>query len=165
MPKIILATLYLLLIACSITPTAKNSDFVIAEINAKLALAYLEKNDLAQGKAKLLLAQKQAPIDPTIWYVSGYFLERSGDKNAANQAYVKAIQLAPQLGAAQNNYGAFLCRNKQYSQAISHFLLAVKDPSYINTAAAYKNAALCALQIPDTALAKKYFDLSSPPQQ
>jgi len=142
----------------TVSPQTQNT--AAAEINAKLALAYLEKNDATRGKAKLLQAQKQAPHEPAVWYISGYFLERTGDIASADQAYLQAIQLAPRLGAAQNNYGAFLCRQEKYTAAITHFLLAVADPDYLGVAGAYKNAALCALKIPDKSLANKYFQLA-----
>lgn len=158
--KITLTFLSIALCACNSIHPPASENFLAAEINAKLALAYLDKNEFAKGKEKLLLAQKQAPFDPIVWYVGGYFLERTGDNTAADQAYLKSIQLAPHLGAAHNNYGAFLCRQGQYSMAISHFLLAVKDAEYLNTNDAYKNAAQCAMKIPNKALADKYFQLA-----
>ena len=60
----------------------------IAQTNAALALAYLEKNNVETGKAKLMLAQTQAPTDPLIWDTSGYFLAHIGNFSEANQAYL-----------------------------------------------------------------------------
>lgn len=157
--KIGLLSVYLFLCACAVQHL-KAENVGAAEINAQLALAYLAQNDAVLGKAKLLLAQKQAPSEPSIWYISGYFFERTGNIVAAKQAYLHAIELAPSLGAAQNNYGVFLCRQGEYRNAISHFLLSVKDPNYLSIAAAYKNAARCALKIPDKVLADKYFKLA-----
>jgi type IV pilus assembly protein PilF len=141
--KIITAVLYCALSACSSLHNTQTEDTAIAEINAKLALAYLDRNDPASGKEKLLLAQKKAPFNPVVWYVSGYFLERTGDNTAANEAYLRAIELAPHLGAAHNNYGTFLCRQGQYAAAISHFMVAIKDPEYLNTTGAHENMARC----------------------
>lgn len=149
-----------LLSACS-TQYLKTENPSAAEINAQLALAYLEKKDSVQGKAKLLLAQKQNASSPMVWYVSGYFFERTGDMTAADRAYLQAIALAPHLGAVQNNYGVFLCRRGKYREAISHFLLSIKDPDYLNVAEAYKNAGYCALKIPDRVLADEYFRLAA----
>ena len=56
----------------------------------------------------------------------------------------------------QNNYGVFLCRQKKYTEAIIHFLLATKDPAYLHVSDAYQNAAHCALKIPNRALADQY---------
>lgn len=159
--KIVCLYLCLLITGCSshLFSSAKENP-AAAEINAKLALAYLEKNDLVHARQKLIAAQQQAPHDPAIWYSSGYFFERTGDNSAARHAYLRAIQLSPQEGAAQNNYGVFLCRQGEYAAAISHFLLAAKDPSYLNVANAYQNAAYCAAKIPDKALADGYTRLA-----
>ena len=131
-----------------------------AEINAQLALHYLTNKNPAFGKSKLLLAQKQAPSDPAIWYMSGYFWEHAGNVATAEKDYLKAISLAPDSGSAQNNYGVFLCRQEKYAAAISHFDLAASDPNYLYPAEAYKNAASCALKIPNKPLARKYFSLA-----
>ena len=132
-----------LLSACGLSQRVQTENIAAAEINTKLALAYLDKADSVRAKSKLLLAQKQAPFDPVVWYVSGYFLERTGNNMAANQAYLYAIKLAPHLGAAHNNYGTFLCRQGQYSNAVLHFNLAIKDPNYLNTAGARENVVRC----------------------
>lgn len=158
--KIIIVVLCITSSACSIKNVPHTAHFAAAEINAKLALAYLDQHDASRGKEKLYIAQKQAPADPVVWYVSGYFLERTGEDTAANQAYLQAIQLAPHLGEAQNNYGAFLCRQGKYQAAISYFLSAIRCPDYTGTADAYRNAAQCALKIPDTVQASKYFRLA-----
>lgn len=132
-----------------------------AEINLKLSLAYLtQEHDVLRAKQKLLLAQQQAPDDPAVWYVTGYFLETLGELAAAERAYLQAIKLAPKRGAAHNNYGAFLCKHGKYLQAIQQFLLAVNDPDYLAVTSTYKNAAQCALKIPDPVLANKYFHLA-----
>lgn len=159
----ILIFLTLLLSACHFTtaefnPVTKNP--AAGEINTSLGLAYLAQRDVARAQQKLVLAQQQAPDNPAVWYVTGYFLENSQEIPAAEQAYRRALELSPHLGAAHNNYGAFLCRHGQYSAAIDHFLQAVKDPNYLHAAEAYENAGHCALLIPDANSAKQYFKLA-----
>ncbi|HVV68902.1 MAG TPA: tetratricopeptide repeat protein [Gammaproteobacteria bacterium] len=148
--------------ACSFNQTEnsrKNAE--VSEINIKLSLAYLtQAHDALRAKQKLLLAQQQAPDDPAVWYVTGYFLETIGELFAAERAYLHAIKLAPKRGAAHNNYGVFLCKHGRYTQSIQQFLLAVNDPDYLAVTSAYKNAAQCALKIPDSVLANKYFQLA-----
>jgi type IV pilus assembly protein PilF len=158
--KIIPLVLCIASSACGIKNVPHTAHFAAAEINAKLAIAYLDQHDARRGKEKLHIAQKQAPANPVVWYMSGYFLERTGEDVAANQAYLQAIQLAPHSGEAQNNYGAFLCRQGKYQAAISYFLSAIHCPDYTGSANAYKNAAQCALKIPDTAQATQYFRLA-----
>lgn len=151
-----------LLSACATAPST-NKDNVTklektAEINTQLGMAYLEKQDMQRAKQKFLLALTQAPKSPQVWYSMAYFLEVTGDKQQAKEYYSKAVNLAPNRGDVQNNFGTFLCRSGEYDAAIQHFLLAVKDPEYIETSSAYENAGLCALKIPNKRLALQYFN-------
>jgi type IV pilus assembly protein PilF len=129
----------------------------IAKINTTLGLAYLERHDIKRAKQKLLIALKEAPTLPEAWYTMGYFLESTDNKAQASKYYLKAIQLAPGRGDALNNYGTFLCRSGNYQGAIQQFLKAVQDPNYLELAAAYENAGLCSLRIPNSKAAMHYF--------
>jgi type IV pilus assembly protein PilF len=127
-----------------------------ANYNAQLGLVYLKQGDIKLAKSKLLLALQQAPSDPLILDSMAYFLETTGEIQRAESYYLRAINHASKNGAVQNNYGTFLCRHQRYQESLEHFLLAVKDGNYLNTAQAYENAGLCALKIPNRKLAKEY---------
>ncbi len=146
--------------ACSSQQSLMLSDqkVRIAKINTELGMAYLSNNDVEKAKRKFLMALEQAPDLPEAWYSMGYYLEVTGDTDQAKTHYLKAIQLAPKNGEAHNNYGTFLCRIGDYKNGIEQFMLAIKDPQYVQTAAAYENSALCALKIPDLKMAMLYFD-------
>ena len=143
----------LLLITCSAKPSLNPT---AAAYNTQLGLAYLQNGNMPSAKNKLLLALQESPNDPMILDTMGYFLEKTGDAQVAQQYYLHALALAPHNGATHNNYGAYLCRHKYYRAAIKHFLVAVQDGNYLHVAAAYENAGLCAVKIPDTNLACKY---------
>jgi len=150
------------LVACNTTQSSSDSTSnkkdATALINTQLGLSYLEKHEVQQAKQKLLLALDEAPNIPETWYSMAYFMEVTGNKTEAEKYYLKAIEIAPKKGEVQNNYGTFLCRTGDYSGAINHFLLAVQDPKYLDTASAYENAGLCAMKIPDAKLAMQYFN-------
>ncbi len=158
---VIPVVLVCLLSACSsmnsVNTEEQNKKIKTAKINAQLGIAYLERHNLQRAKQKLLLSLEQGPNIPESWYSMAYFLEATGNKDDASIYYQKAISVAPTRGDAQNNYGTFLCRNGDYRGSVEHFMLAVKDPTYLNPADAYENAGLCALKIPDKAMAAKYF--------
>lgn len=128
-----------------------------AKINAQLGMAYLERKNLMRAKQKLLMALKQGPGIPETWYSMAYFLEATGNKVAAREYYIKAIKVAPERGDAHNNYGTYLCRSGQYRESVKHFLAAAKSTTYLEPAAAYENAGLCAMNIPDYKNAARYF--------
>ncbi len=160
--NIVLITLLINLSACSNNKSSAeiediNRKIKTAKINAQLGIAYLEKNDVQRAKQKLLLALAQAPGIPEPWYTMAYFLETTGNQQEAEKYYLKAIALSPSQSEAKNNYGTFLCRTGHYKGAIQQFLLAANASNYINPAAAYENAGLCALKIPDNKLARRYF--------
>jgi type IV pilus assembly protein PilF len=128
-----------------------------ATLNVQLGMVFLDKNDMTQAKKKLLCAKQQAPSEPAVWYGMGYFLERTGELKLAEQHYRHALGLNAARGASLNNYGAFLCRQGRYSEALEQFEAASRDPSYLDPASALANAGRCALIIPSQILAKAYF--------
>lgn len=164
MKKIVLTILINLILTSCTTLNNKSSSqeeqkkkVKVAEINLQLGIAYMEKGDIEHAKQKLLYAGEKAPELPEVWYTMAYFQEKIGNNNEANANYLKAIQLAPGRGDVQNNYGTFLCRSGKFTESIEHFVLAIKDPQYLEISGAYENAGLCALKIPDKKLAQMYF--------
>lgn len=128
-----------------------------AMYNTQLGLAYLNQGDRVLAKRKLLMALKQAPNSPNVNGSMAYFMEKTGDWDKAGYFYRNALLLAPGRGAQLNNYGAFLCRRGHYKLAEHYFLLAVNDSQYEHTAAAYENAGLCAMAMPNLHKAETYF--------
>jgi type IV pilus assembly protein PilF len=161
MKKILAIFLALTLNACTTTNTHHYDKTEAAQANIKLGMYYLlEQGDTAKAKQKFLKATQQAPKNSAVWYSLAYFEEQTGDVEMAEKHYLNAIKLSPKLGEAQNNYGAFLCRQGNYKKSITYFINATNDPNYLNTAKAYENAAQCALKIPDKTLAEKYHQLA-----
>lgn len=128
-----------------------------ATYNIQLGLGYLKQGDRPRAKKKLLMAMKQEPNSADVNAAMAYYFEQTNEMTEAKKYYLKAISLSSEGGAQLNNYGTFLCRQGDYKKAESYFLKAVKDVQYINTSAAYENAGLCALEIPDNDKAKLYF--------
>lgn len=163
-----ITTLSACLFGCApFTPPSANSnagadtDFdkklMAANANIQLGMNYLQDGKIETAKQKLLLALELAPKYPPAWYTMAYYLEVTGNIQKANQYYLQAIRLAPKSGEARNNYGTFLCHMGKAKVSIPYFIAATQDPTYIETSAAYENAGLCSLQIPDVEQAKQYF--------
>jgi type IV pilus assembly protein PilF len=163
---IALSSIIVFLTACHSLPTKQdeNEQKTLASINnqtaahynVQLGIAYLQRGDIQRAKHKLLTALEQAPNWAPAQDAMGYFLMKTGDMQSAEPYFLRAIALAPNAGSAQNNYGIFLCRNKRYQEANQHFMLAVQDKNYLNTAEAYENAGLCALESPQPQMAENY---------
>jgi type IV pilus assembly protein PilF len=131
-----------------------------AVYNTQLGIGYLREGDIPRAKAKLLLAQKQDPTSPDVVDAFAFFYEATGNLQQADRYYAKAISLDPKRGSSLNNYGVFLCKQGQYKKSLTYFAQATSDPSYLNVAATYENAGLCAEEIPDQQSAEKFFILA-----
>lgn len=156
-----LVILVMNLTACQSTQTPPGDEVKkvsAAKINDQLGIVYLERHDMQRAKQKFLLALEQAPNIPETWYSMGYYLESTGNKEQAKKYYLKAAEIAPDRGDVLNNYGTFLCRSGDYQGAVNHFLKAAQDPKYLDASAAYENAGLCSLKIPNNTQAAKYFE-------
>lgn len=125
--------------------------------NIRLGVAYLKQGDRPRAKRKFLTALNVEPSSPEANAAMAYYLETTGDIQAARGYYKKAMTLAPKDGAQLNNYGGFLCRQGSYKEADWYFLRAVSDLNYLNSASAYENAGLCAAKIPDYNKAAWYY--------
>lgn len=146
-----------LIVVLQLVGCASNTDLIqAARIKVQLGLAYLDKNQMTQAKKYFLLAKNEAPTESMVWSGMGYFLERTGDPYQAEMHYRKAIELSSVKGPALNNYGAFLCRQKRYHEALRTFEKATQDPNYLQPAMAFANASACALKIPNKQLANFY---------
>lgn len=128
-----------------------------ARDNVVLGLAYLDKGNKIKAKEKLLYALNESPRDPIVLDAMAYFYEETQDISLASIYYKKAYGIAPNNGAVVNNYAVFLCKQHQQEAAEKLFLKAANLQNYLNTAKAYENAGVCALQVGDTLKAKEYF--------
>lgn len=132
----------------------------IPDVHVSLGMAYLQQGNLEKSREALNQAISLQPGAPANWGAMAYLEEMSGNLSAAETDYRRAIQLAPQLGEAHNNYGVFLCRHGRPAAGIQELLMAVKLPSYTYRASAYQNAGVCALKLEDQAAASHYFALA-----
>ncbi len=128
-----------------------------AAINAELGVGYLQQGDIERAKTKLLMAQKQDPNSSIVSASMAYYYDKIGNAKEAERYYKRAYSLATEKGDAANNYGVFLCKQKNYAAAYSYFQKAIDDPNYVSTAQTYENLGLCHLEQNDAAMAKDYF--------
>ena len=81
--------------------------------------------------------------------------DRRGRAQEAGQLYRRAAELAPGQGAAQNNYGAWLCANGAAAESLVWFDRAVQAPGYATPVLAMANAGSCALTSGQTERAER----------
>lgn len=116
-----------------------------AKARVELALGYLAENNQAQAKINLDKALEHAPQYYLVHSAFAYYYQKQGDVSSAEQSYKNAIKADPKQGDIYNNYGAFLCTEKRFTEAYAEFDLALKAENYYRQADTYENKALCAL--------------------
>ena len=117
--------LFALLSACTTTMVQDGNNSVIvqppnlkqaAQINATLAIDYASKDMLDRAKDKLLRAESQYKNIDTLDYAWGYYYEKMGMSDIADDYYQKAININSVDPNAYNFYARFLCQNSDNYQ-------------------------------------------------
>ncbi len=128
-----------------------------AQFNAELGLRYM-----VQGKDEMAMEKLKRALEynPDLAIAHHYMAElyrRLGKADDADEHYRRAMELAPDDSSIKNNYGIFLCANKQYDKGEKYLLKALEDPVYPERAQAYENLGQCMHDKGDMAKAEKYF--------
>jgi len=117
-----------------------------AKNRVKLALLYLQKDNMQQAKQNLDKALEYQPNDPEIFRIFAYYYHRVNENEKAEEYYKKSLSIDDENADTYNNYGTFLCSLKRYEEAEQAFLDAIKQSSYTGVSNTYENAAICAEQ-------------------
>jgi type IV pilus assembly protein PilF len=125
-------------------------------INARLAVEYLKRDQLQIAQDKIEKALAQNPKDVNVQLSAGLVYERLRDKRTADKHFRQALRAQPDNPEAQNAYGAYLCRNDEFSKGQEMFVKAAENPLYRTPFAAYTNAGVCARSAGKLEQAERY---------
>jgi type IV pilus assembly protein PilF len=158
--RVLLFTLVLLLgISGCATETYVDPDKLkeASRYNSELGVAYLQQGrfDLAIKKLKKSLQQNPDNADAHHYIAELY--HQLGKISLAEGHFEMALELAPDNSSLKNNYGVFLCEQKEFEQSKKLFLQVSKDPLYANKALLHENIGLCAKEKGDLKTAEQYF--------
>ncbi|WP_057657543.1 type IV pilus biogenesis/stability protein PilW [Pseudoxanthomonas dokdonensis] len=99
---------------------------------------------MAEREAKEVLKVDPGSVDALT--ILGIASDQQDDVAKAGEYYKRAADLAPAKGSVLNNYGAWLCQNRDPAESLAWFDRALKDPGYASPASALANAGDCAQQ-------------------
>jgi len=116
-----------------------------SQLNAELGLGYMKQGQYKRAKRKLEKALKFNDENIDALHYMGELHRRLGSFDEAGKYFSQAIELDPDNKVLINNYGVYLCNNKQYDQAIEIFNKSLADPLYEEKSSAYENVGLCRL--------------------
>lgn len=128
-----------------------------ALLNVELGRSYLVGGYTERAKRKFIHALNLMPNSPEVHSGMGYFWETVKEHKEAEKHYRKSIALGNGKGEFHNQYALFLCNQDRYKEANKHFLIAINDKLYDQTAQIYANAGSCSLKNTDYTKAENYF--------
>lgn len=158
-----LPCLSLLLAACTTTQTTpefpgdKVSMTRASDDNVALAMEYLHMGNRNAAMEKVQKAIDQNPDNANAYTAEALIYTADGEADKAKDAYKTAMRKSSDDPEILNDYAAFLCQHGKPKDALEYFMKAANNPRYSTPDAAYSNAGLCALLIPDQGMAEQYF--------
>lgn len=153
--KLTACSMVLWLIGCTTQPQTvafNRSEAAKARIN--LALAYLEQQDYPKARENIDKALSHDSNDYLPYSVLAYYYQQTGEVEQAQQTYLKALTLSQQQSEDRkpspdvvNNYGTFLCKQGEFTQAYQQFDQALNsEHPYYHQTDTLENIILCAKQ-------------------
>jgi type IV pilus assembly protein PilF len=115
-------------------------------VNAQLGLSYLQRGEKFVAAEKLTRALKDDPDSALVQHGNAILQDSLGQSALAQEHFRRALELAPTDAEIQNNYGAFLCRQGQFSEGISMLERALSNPLYRTPGFAWANIGQCQRQ-------------------
>ena len=164
----LLSSLLLLVTGCVTERTYQGTDIPVAEQEfnkeaaakdrMQLGLTYLQRGNSQQAKYNLEKAMEYAPHLEEVHLSMAYYYQKVGDIRRATSAYERAIDSRNATGDAYNNFGVFLCEQKDYKRSEKMFLTAIEQPKYTRVASSYENLGLCSEAAGENEKAIKYYE-------
>ena len=128
-----------------------------ARVHTELASLYFERGNMGIALEELRVATTSDPTYAPAHGMFGVVYLELKEHKLAEQSFQRALGLAPQDPDLNHNYGWFLCQTQRESEAIKHFMLAIRNPLYATPARSFAGAGICALRRNDIKDAEQYF--------
>jgi type IV pilus assembly protein PilF len=127
-----------------------------AKINTSLGTEYMNRGQYEIALEKLKKATRADPNYAPAHTVLAVLYEQIGEPKLAEGHYKRAVEITPDNGDVNNNYGAYLCQTGETGKAEKYFLKATSDPFYRTPEVALSNAGSCAMQSGNLDNAERY---------
>jgi len=127
-----------------------------ADIYVALAGEYYARGQMEVAQQRANQALNEDSNNAKAHMISALIDQRLGETAKAEEAFKRAIELAPKDGDIRNAAGTFYCTQKRFPEAEAQFKDAVAIPLYTTPWVALTNAGMCAKSAGDSAKAKAY---------
>ncbi|GAA6170385.1 hypothetical protein NBRC116592_00550 [Colwellia sp. KU-HH00111] len=130
----------------------------MAATRVSLGLGYLKMGNMPQAKQNLEKAKGFAPDMVQVYTAFAHYYETVGEHTLTVESFEKALSIKSDDADTLNNYGVYLCRQKQFDAAEKQFLKAIAVPTYVLVAKSYDNLSSCFLQNDNFVKAETYLE-------
>jgi len=101
-----------------------------AQARLELAELYFGRGQFAVALDEVNVALSVKPDLAAGHGLRGLILASMGDPRAAEESFLRAIQLTPGDGSPLHNYGWFLCQQRRFADSEKQFMAALAMPQY-----------------------------------
>lgn len=129
---------------------------IAAANHVQMGRAYMQRGQLQIALERLTKALELDPRSTDAHTVIAVLYEEIRRPERAETHYQRAVQLKPEDGSVNNNYGQFLCRSGRFAEADTRFAKAIDDPFYPTPALVLTNAGVCAMKAGQWPAADRY---------
>lgn len=136
-------------------PEANSAD--AAELNYQLGARYYQNGKYNLARDRLLLSIELDPKSAIAHSTLALTYEAMGNLRLATESFEEAVRVGPRNFDVQNNYAVFLCNQRDFDAAQTHFNKAASHPENDNAEVTLTNAGMCLVQQPDLEKAEGYF--------
>lgn len=128
-----------------------------ARLHTELGAMYFQDGNMAVALEEAGIAIAADPNYASAYSVRALVNTGLREFAAAEADFKRAVSLAPGDPDINNNYGWFLCQQRDRAkESIPFFMNAIKNPLYSTPDRAYTNAGACALKIGDFEAARDF---------
>jgi type IV pilus assembly protein PilF len=131
-----------------------------ADLNYQLGARYYRNGNYELARDRLLGSIEMVPNNPVAHSTLALTYEKLDKIRLATASYEEAVRLAPQNFDVLNTYAVFLCRQRQFDNAMEHFDRAIDVLENDDVEITMTNAGVCLTQKPDLAKAEEYFRMA-----
>lgn len=131
-----------------------------AKVHTDLGSLYVQDGRFAVALEEARIAQSADPGYAPAYNLQGLVHMFLGDKAQAEDAFQRALSIAPQDPEINNNYGWFLCQTGRAADSISRFRMVYRNPLYQTPTKPYTNSGICLLKMKDYKGAEEHLNIA-----
>lgn len=131
-----------------------------AKVHTDLGGLYAQDGRFAVALDEARIAQSADSSYAPAYSLQGLVHMLLGERGAAEEAFKRALSLAPSDPEINNNYGWFLCQTGREADSMGYFRAAYRNTLYTTPTKPYTNAGICQLRMKDYKAAEESLNIA-----